>query len=142
MFVPAKLLSMDKSKLFVILSPILGFGLIIFGVQKFGGPNFIFEIIAEKSGIDLFEPTIRKIVGVAELFAGTFLLFKPTRMTGAVLGLCVLMGAVGFHLSPWLGIEIPGGGHGLFITAVIMLILAAINLFLLRKTDEKLLFFK
>jgi len=128
---------MNYSKLYLILSPVLALGLIIFGVQKFGGPNFIFEIIAEKSGIDLFEPVIRRMVGIAELIAGGFLLFKPTRMTGAALGLGVLIGAVGFHLSPWLGIEIPGGGHGLFITAVIMLIMAIVNLQLLRKTDER-----
>jgi len=24
-------------------------------------------------------------------------------------------GAIGFHLSPWLGINVPGMGHGLFI---------------------------
>lgn len=133
---------MDKSKLYVVLSPILGFALIIFGVQKFGGPNFIFETIAERSGIELFEPVIRRLVGIAELLAGAFLLFKRTRMTGALIGLCVLIGAVGFHLSPWLGIVIPGGGHGLFITALIMLIMAAANFYLLRQTDEKLLFIK
>lgn len=133
---------MKLSKLYLILSPVLALALIIFGVQKFGGPNPIFEIIAEKSGISLFEPTIRRMVGVAELVAGAFLLFAPTRMTGAILGLFLLIGAVGFHLSPWLGVSVPVGGHGLFITALIMLFAAAFNAVLLNRAGEKLLFFK
>ena len=42
------------------------------GIQKFvplGEPNLIFSIIAERSGISLFEPAVRMLVGVAELFA-------------------------------------------------------------------------
>lgn len=133
---------MTKSKLYVILSPLLALGFVLFGVQKFGGDNPIFMIIAERSGIDLFEPVIRRIVGVAELLAGGFLLFKPTRMTGAILGLFILIGALVFHLSPWLGLSVPGGGHGLFITALIMFVMAIINLHLLRNAGEKLLFLK
>lgn len=139
---PAKACFMEKAKLYVVLSPVLGLGLILFGVQKFGGPNPIFEIIADRSGIELFEPVIRRVVGVAEILAGGFLLFKPTRMTGALLGLFVLIGAIGFHLSPWLGISVPGGGHGLFITAIIMLAIALINVILLKKAGETPLFFK
>lgn len=81
-------------------------------------------------------------MSVAEVFAGALLLFARTRMTGAVLGISLLMGAIGFHLSPWLGIRLPIGGHGLFITAFIMLALSLFNLYLLQKAGEKLSFFK
>ena len=133
---------MTRSKLYLILSPVLALGFVVFGVQKFGTENPIFEIIADRSGIALFEPHIRVLVGLAEILAGAFLLFARTRMTGAVLGFLILVSAIGFHLSPWLGISLPVGGHGLFITALIMLALSAINLHLLRKAGEKLLFLK
>ena len=133
---------MKTSQLYHILSPVLALGFIVFGVQKFGGANPIFEIIAENSGIALFEPVIRVLVGIAEILAGAFLLFGRTRMTGAILGLFILIGAIGFHLSPWLGISIPIGGHGLFITAMIMLFASAFNAVLLNRAGEKLLFSK
>jgi hypothetical protein len=40
---------------------------IFMGVQKLGSENVIFSIIALKSGIALFEPSVRMLVGVAEL---------------------------------------------------------------------------
>lgn len=133
---------MTKSKLYLILSPVLALAFIVFGVQKFGTENPIFGIIAEKSGITAFEPYIRVLVGVAEIVAGAFLLFARTRMTGAVLGLLLLIGAIGLHLSPWLGISVPVGGSGLFVITLIMLGVSAFNLNLLRKAGEKLLFIK
>ena len=77
------------------------------GVQKFGGENVIFATIAANSGIGLFEPTVRIFVGVAELIAAVFLLIPAARFFGALLGLGILFGAIGFHLSPWLGIFVP-----------------------------------
>ena len=85
---------------------------IFMGVQKFGSENVIFATIASKSGIALFEPYVRMLVGVAELIAAALLVLPATRFLGALLGLGLLFGAVGFHLSPWLGIFVsmePGG---------------------------------
>ena len=85
---------------------------IFMGVQKFGSENVIFATIASKSGIALFESYVRMLVGVAELIAAALLVLPATRFLGALLGLGLLFGAVGFHLSPWLGIFVsmePGG---------------------------------
>ena len=117
----------------LILSFIVAAGFIFFGVQKFGATNPIFSIIAERSGISLFEPVIRMLTGVAELGTALLILIPRTRLLGALAGLGVLIGAIGFHLSPWLGINVPGIGHGLFITAVIMLVLTAVLFVRLRK---------
>ena len=101
----------------------LGVFFIFMGVQKFGSENVIFSIIAERSGIDLFEPVVRILVGIGELTAAAFLVLPATRFLGALLGLGILFGAVGFHLSPWLGILVPmeAGGQPspmLFLMAV------------------------
>lgn len=107
----------------LILVIILAIGFVFFGVQKFGATNPIFSIIAERSGISLFEPVVRMATGVGELAAAALLLYPKTRNLGVLAGLAILIGAIGFHLSPWLGINVPGIGHGLFITAVVMFIL-------------------
>jgi len=99
---------------------VLGAGFIFFGAQKFGAENAIFEIIAERSGLSFFEPHIRRLTGVAELAAGLLLILPRTRKLASLLGFGILLGAVGFHLSPWLGINVPGIGHGLFFTAFAM----------------------
>lgn len=105
----------------------LGAGFLFFGAQKFGATNDVFEIIASRSGIDLFEPVIRRLTGVAEL-ATAALFFVPSLRVRKLANLAaagVLTGAIGFHLSPWLGINVPGIGHGLFGAAVL---LSALNL--------------
>ena len=118
-------------KLVKILPFLLGAGFLFFGAQKFGATNPVFGIIADRSGISLFEPTIRYLTGVGEIVAGLLLLIPKilSRKAGTLIGLAILIGAIGFHLSPWLGINVPGIGHGLFVTAVIMLL---VNLFLAR----------
>lgn len=118
----------------LILSLIVAALFLFFGVQKFiANPNPIFSIIAERSGISLFEPGIRMITGVAELGAGLLILLPKTRKLGALLGLAIVSGAILFHLSPWLGISVPGMGHGLFITAVVLFVLNLILIKVLRK---------
>ena len=121
----------------LILSIVVAAGFLFFGVQKFGATNAIFSIIADRSGISLFEPGIRILTGIAEIVTGILILVPRTRLLGALAGLAVLVGAIGFHLSPWLGINVPGIGHGLFITAVVMLILNLILANVLRKTGSK-----
>lgn len=80
---------------------------VMFKLYDLPGENIIFATIAEKSGFALFEPSVRFGVGVAELVAALFLLLPFSRRFGAFLAFCLMIGAVGFHLSPWLGIEIP-----------------------------------
>ena len=86
---------------------LLSFFSIFMGVQKIGSKNVIFATIAAKSGIGLIEPTARIFVCVAELFAAVLLLIPAARFFGALLRLGILFGAIGFHLSPWLGIFVP-----------------------------------
>lgn len=118
----------------LILTVIVAALFLFFGVQKFiANPNPIFSIIAERSGISLFEPGIRLLTGVAELGAGLLILIPRTRFLGALAGIAIVGGAIVFHLSPWLGINVPGIGHGLFITAVVLFVLNLILLKVLRK---------
>lgn len=127
-------LEVTMKKLTLILALIVAAGFLFFGAQKFGASNPIFLIIAERSGISLFEPAIRMMTGIAEIVTAILILVPKTRTLGALAGLAVLGGAIGFHLSPWLGINVPGMGHGLFITALIMLALNVALMILLRKT--------
>ena len=70
------------------------------------------------------------LTGVAEIATAILLVIprERTKFLGAASGFAILVGAIGFHLSPWLGINVPGIGHGLFFTAEIMLILNAVML--------------
>lgn len=122
-------------KLPLILSLIVAAGFIFFGAQKFGAENIVFETIAERSGISFFEPYIRMLTGVAEIGTAILILIPRTRLLGALAGLGVLVGAIGFHLSPWLGIKVPEIGHGLFIMALVMLALTATLFVVLRKQN-------
>lgn len=123
---------MTRSKTTLALSIALAAGFIFFGVQKFGAENIVFETIAQRSGLSVFDPFVRMFTGVAELAVALLLLLPRTRFLGALAGTGLLIGAIGFHLSPWLGINVPTIGHFLFIAALIMLIGSLINLALLR----------
>ena len=123
---------MSQSKKTLFLSLALAAGFIFFGVQKFGAENIVLETIAERSGLGFFEPYVRMMTGVAELLSAVLLLVPKTRLLGALAGTGVLLGAIGFHLSPWLGINVPEVGHFLFFVAVAMLILSLVNLNWLR----------
>ncbi len=79
------------------------------GIQKFIGldPNPVFGLIEARSGLGFFEPGMRYATGVLEIIAVLLALWPATRMRGAQLGLAVALGAIAFHLSPWLGIQLP-----------------------------------
>ena len=90
----------------------LGFaGALVFlvGLPKFIGPdpNPIFALLAGRTGVGLFEPYIRYATGAAELTAALLLVIPRTRFFGALIAGGVTLGAIGFHLSPFLGIQIP-----------------------------------
>ncbi|HEX5008680.1 MAG TPA: hypothetical protein VFV70_16320 [Hyphomonadaceae bacterium] len=71
------------------------------------GRNVVFPTLAEKSGYYLFEPTGRYVVSLLEVLAAILLVLPWTRRIGAGLAVLVTAGAVGAHLTPWLGIQIP-----------------------------------
>ncbi len=96
---------------------------IFMGAQKFGAENIVFATIAQKSGIGFFEPYVRMFTGVMEIIAALLLVLPQTRVKGALLCLALLVGAIGFHLSPWLGISVEGMGSSLFMMAMGALVL-------------------
>lgn len=91
-----------------LLTWALGLFLISAGVAKFT-TGHVFQYIEHQSGADLFYPYVNHLTGAAELVAGFLILSPRTRLFGGLLASGVLVGAVGFHLSPWLGISIPTG---------------------------------
>ena len=104
------------------------------GMVKFFDPpgeNIVFQTIAANSGISLYEPAGRVVVGILELLAAFCLLLPITRRFGAFLSAGIVGGAVAMHLSPWLGREIPVSldpqstatdGGMLFMLAIVMLV--------------------
>lgn len=96
------------------LALVLGLFLIAFGVTKFTGAH-IFQFIeanAAANGLPfagLFHPVLNTVVGVVEIIAGVLIIWPATRAFGAMLGSAVIAGAVAFHLSPYLGVNTPGG---------------------------------
>ncbi len=91
-----------------LLTIALGLFLISAGIAKFT-TGHVFQYIEFKSGIDLFYPFVNNLTGVAEILAGAAILYRPTRLLGAAGAVALMAGAVGFHLSPWLGTSIPIG---------------------------------
>lgn len=151
-----------------IASWVLGIGLaaaLVFmvGLPKFIGPNPnpIFALIAGRTGIDLFEPYLRYTTGAGELAAALLLLIPRTRFLGALVAGLITLAAIGFHLSPFLGIAIPAmdqlvllmqqgrtvaeidamnlptDGGMLFMMALIFLAVAGVLLWLERPTRKK-----
>ena len=113
--------------------------LLLMGSQKFGADNYIFQNIAQNSGIAFFEPTFRIFTGVLEVLAGLMMLLPRTRGAGAALASAIVSGAVVFHLSPWLGTRVAMSAgeepsYSLFTMALIFLVLALVNLYLNRNT--------
>lgn len=128
--------TMSQSKTTFALSLLLAIGFIFFGVQKFGAENIVFETIAQRSGLPIFDPYVRWFTGVSELIVAALLIIPRTRFLGTLAGAGLLIGAIGFHFSPWLGINVPTIGHFLFIAAVGMFVGSLINLAILRKTHK------
>jgi hypothetical protein len=78
---------------------------------------FIFSTLRDWSGIALFEPAGRWIIGFAELIASILLFMPRTRIFGAALAIGIMTGAIFFHLFTPLGVVIMGDGGLLFAMA-------------------------
>ncbi|MFN4225513.1 MAG: hypothetical protein ACK4HR_04290 [Hyphomonas sp.] len=76
------------------------------------GENLPFSILAERTGVPLFEPAGRFVTGILEVIAALLLILPFGRRLGAALSVVLTGSAVALHLSPWLGREIalPEGG--------------------------------
>ena len=103
------------------------------GVLLFDAPghNIVFQTVAERSGVSLFEPAGRFVIAVVELIAAFFLLWPFSRRFGATLAVLVCGAAVALHLSPWLGRDVPllldpsgtaTDGGQLFMLSIVMLV--------------------
>ena len=125
---------------------------------KFTGhptPKHVFTTLRDWSGIGLFYPAGPWIIGLGELAASLLLiilpvifllanrkgLIAPSQFLGAALAICIMSGAIFFHLFTPLGVETPvewSGGvptafsPALFISACFSWLFALIILFLRR----------
>jgi uncharacterized membrane protein YphA (DoxX/SURF4 family) len=87
---------------------------------KFTGSEesiFIFSTLRDWSGIGLFEPAGRWIIGTAELIASILLFVPGFTIVGAAMAIGIMTGAISFHLFTPLGVEIMGDGGELFALA-------------------------
>ncbi len=78
---------------------------------------FIFSTLRAWSGIALFEPVGRWVIGLSELVASILLLMPRTRIFGAAMAIGIMTGAIFFHLFTPLGVVIMGDGGELFTLA-------------------------
>ncbi|MEO0399894.1 MAG: hypothetical protein AAF224_10800 [Pseudomonadota bacterium] len=94
---------------------IIGGFLLFFGATKFSGGAHIFPYIEYKATAlnfpfaDLFYPFVNWATGALEIVAGALLILPMTRRLGAGLAVLPFLGAIGFHLSPLLGVVTPDG---------------------------------
>ncbi|MEP7209283.1 MAG: hypothetical protein ABI740_00470 [Alphaproteobacteria bacterium] len=63
--------------------------------------NVIFPLLAQNSGIALWEPTGRMVVGLADILAALLVFVPFTRRLGAILAFLICAGAIGAYLM-WL----------------------------------------
>ena len=87
---------------------------------KFTGSEesiYIFSTLRAWSGLALFEPAGRWIIGSCELIASILLFVPRTRIFGASMAIGIMTGAIFFHLFTPLGVVILGDGGELFILA-------------------------
>ena len=104
---------------------LIGGFLIVFGMLKFTGGAHIFPYIEYKAAAlglpfsGLFFPLVNWAVGALEIAAGTLIIAPMTRKIGSLAALLPFTGAVGFHLSPLLGVTTPNGYSETFSAAVL-----------------------
>jgi putative oxidoreductase len=100
------------------------------------GQTLFFKFTAAPESVDLFrrlgaEPWGRIGSGIVELIALVLLLIPRTVRFGALIGLAVMTGAIGSHLTV-LGIESNGDGGLLFGLAIVVFLCCAVVLWLRR----------
>jgi hypothetical protein len=78
---------------------------------------YIFSTLRDWSGIALFEPVGRWLIGGCELIASILLFVPRMRVFGAAMAIGIMTGAIYFHLFTPLGTNILGDGGELFSLA-------------------------
>ena len=84
--------------------------------------------IFEKCGL---EPEGRWAVGIAELIAASLLIIPKSAWLGGIIGLGLMAGAIGLHLTE-LGIEVMDDGGQLFYYALIVFVCSIYIIFVNR----------
>ncbi len=102
-----------------------------------------FKFTAQPESVELFtklgvEPWGRIFTGVIELMAGILLVLPRTKILGALLGICLMAGAIFSHILV-IGIQSQGDGGQLFMLAVIVLVSCSVILFLNKVTLKSML---
>ncbi|MGE5944503.1 MAG: DoxX family protein [Flavobacteriales bacterium] len=97
-----------------------------------------FKFTAHPDSVYIFtkiglEPKGRIGIGILELISGILLFIPKAIWLGAALIIAIIGGVVIMHLTQ-LGIEVNNDGGILFITAVVILALATVILYIYRKT--------
>jgi uncharacterized membrane protein YphA (DoxX/SURF4 family) len=77
------------------------------------------------------EPWGRIGTGVLELIASVLILIPMTTFLGSILAICLMLGAIGAHVTK-LGIVVQNDGGQLFIYALLVLISSAILAFVFK----------
>jgi hypothetical protein len=113
---------MNRTKSFALwgLSAYIAFVFVQSLFFKFTGSAesiFIFSTLRDWSGIALFEPVGRWVIGFSELIASILLFVPRTRIFGAAMAIGIMTGAISFHLFTPLGVVIMGDGGLLFTLA-------------------------
>jgi uncharacterized membrane protein YphA (DoxX/SURF4 family) len=67
----------------------------------------VFETLAQRTGIGLFEPTFRFFMGIIEGLGACLMVFPASRRFAACILMAVLGGAAAMHFTPFLGQEVP-----------------------------------
>lgn len=132
----------NKSIAVFVLSAYIAFVFMQSLFYKFTGSAesiFIFSTLRAWSGIALFEPVGRWIIGLSELSASILLFIPRTRIFGAGIALGIISGAIFFHLFTPLGVEIMGDGGLLFGMACGVWVASVAILWLQRKDVVQLL---
>lgn len=101
------------------------------------GSVWLFTTLADWLFIPGYEKPFRLGVASLEILASVLVVIPPTRVPGAALALCLMGGAIFFHLVSPLGIDPYGDGGMLFKQACSVALAAAFILFALR--DEALI---
>jgi putative oxidoreductase len=99
-----------------------------------------FKFTAQPESVYIFselgvEPWGRIGTGVIELFTGILLLIPSKTIFGAILGLGLMMGAIGSHVFV-IGLSVMNDGGKLFTLAIIELVCCLILCFLGRNTIQ------
>jgi hypothetical protein len=96
------------------------------------GSVWLFTVLSDWLFIHGYEKPFRLIVASAEITASILVVIPYTRVYGAVLALCVMTGAIFFHLFSPLGIDPYGDGGSLFKQACLVWLCAAFIVFAYR----------